>query len=87
MLIPDGSDLTLTNYVLFLELPNDIDKMKDSDIQVAHKWREHIQKALIHYFDAGYYINSLQVEREGNTRRTYYVLERLSKPYKSMTNY
>ncbi len=87
LLIPVESDLTLTNDVLLLEIPDDIDKMKDSNIQVAHKWRELVQKSLIHYFDAGYYINSLQVEREGNTRRTYYVLECLSKPYKSMTNY
>jgi len=85
LLIPVESDLTLTNDVLLLEIPDDIDKIKESNIQVARKWRELVQKALIHYFDAGYYINSLQVEREGNTRRTYYVLERLSRPYKPMT--
>ncbi len=84
LLIPVGSDLTLTDDVLLLEIPDDIDKMKDSNIQIARKWRELVQKALLHYFDAGYYINSLQVvEREGNTRRIYYVLERLTKPYKS----
>jgi predicted GNAT superfamily acetyltransferase len=83
LLIPVGSDLTLTDDVLFLEIPDDIEGMKDSNIQVAREWRELVQKALLHYFNAGYYINSLQVEREGNTRRIYYVLERLTKPYKS----
>jgi len=87
LLVPEEPDLSLTDDVLLLEIPDNIDKMKDSNIEVARKWREFIQKAFLHYFDAGYYVNSLQVEREGNTRRTYYVLERLSKPYKPMTNY
>ena len=87
LLVSVESDLTLTNDVLLLEIPDDIDKMKDSNMQAARRWRELIQKAFLNYFDAGYYVNSLQVEREGDTRRTYYVLERLSKPYKPMTSY
>ncbi|MBS1257861.1 MAG: hypothetical protein MAG551_00914 [Candidatus Scalindua arabica] len=84
LLIPVGSDLTLTDDVLFLEIPDDIEGMKVSNIQIAREWRELVQKTLIHYFDTGgYYINSLQVEREGTTRRIYYVLERLTKPYES----
>ncbi len=83
LLVPVGSDLTLTDDVLFLEIPDDIEGMKGSNIQIAREWRELVQKALLHYFDTGYYINSLQVEREGNTRRIYYVLERRTKPYKS----
>ena len=83
LLVPVGSDLTLTDDVLFLEIPDDIEGMKVSNIQIAREWRELVQKALLHYFDAGYYINSLQVEREADTRRIYYVLERRTKPYKS----
>jgi len=82
--LPVESDLTLTNDVLLLEIPDDIEEIKKLNIQVAHQWREHIQKALIHYFNAGYYVNYLNVEREEDTRRSYYVLERLTKPYKSM---
>ena len=87
LLVSIVSDLTLTNDVLLLEIPDDIDKMKDSNMQAARRWRELIQKAFLNYFDAGYYVNSLQVEREDDTRRTYYVLKRLSKPYKPMTSY
>lgn len=87
LLIPVEADLTLTNDVLLLEIPDDIEKIKNSNIQVARKWRELVQKAFLYYFDAGYYINSLHIEREGNIRRTYYVLERLTKPYRPMTNY
>ena len=87
LLVPEEPNLSLTDDVLLLEIPDDIDKMKDSNIQAARRWRELIQKAFLNYFDAGYYVNSLQVEREGDTRRTYYVLERLSKPYKPMTSY
>lgn len=82
--LPVESDLTLTNDVLLLEIPDDIEEIKKLNIQAGHQWREHVQKALIHYFDTGYYINYLNVEREKDTRRTYYVLERLAKPYKSM---
>ncbi|MGR3292977.1 MAG: hypothetical protein ACUZ9M_03035 [Candidatus Scalindua sp.] len=85
LLVPEEPDLSLTDDMLLLEIPADIDKMKVSDIEAAHRWRELIQKAFLHYFNAGYYVNSLQVEREGSTRRTYYVLERLTTPYKSMT--
>ncbi len=84
LLVPVESDLTLTNDVLLLEIPDDIEEIKKLNIQVGHQWREHVQKALMHYFDIGYYINYLNVEREKDTRRTYYVLERLAKPYKSM---
>jgi predicted GNAT superfamily acetyltransferase len=82
--LPVESDLTLTNDVLLLEIPDDIEETKRLNIQVAHQWREHIQKALIHYFNAGYYVNYLHIESEDNARRSYYVLERLTKPYKSM---
>jgi len=82
--LPVESNLTLTNDVLLLEIPDDIEEIKKLNIQVAHQWREHIQKTLIHYFNAGYYVNYLNVEREEDTRRSYYVLERLTKPYKSM---
>ncbi len=87
LLIPVKPDLTLTNEVLLLEIPDNVDEMKDSNIEVARKWRILIQKTFLHYFDAGYYINSLQVERKGNTRRAYYILERLAKPYKPITDY
>ncbi len=60
------------------------EEIKKLNIQAGHQWREHVQKALIHYFNTGYYINYLNVEREKDTRRTYYVLKRLAKPYKSM---
>jgi predicted GNAT superfamily acetyltransferase len=82
--LPVESDLTLTNDVLLLEIPDDIEEIKKLNIQVAHQWREHVQKALIHYFNAGYYVNYLHIEREDDVRRTYYVMERLGKPYKSM---
>ena len=84
-LVPVEPDLALTDEVLLLEIPDDIDKMKTSNIEAALRWRELIQKAFLHYFNAGYYVYSLQVEREDNTRRVCYVLERLTKPYRPMT--
>ncbi|MDR4504623.1 MAG: hypothetical protein MRK01_07510 [Candidatus Scalindua sp.] len=84
-LIPLEPDLTLTNGVLLLEVPDNIDKMKDENIAVAHIWRTLVQKSLLHYFAQGFYISSFLVEREADRRRSYYVLERLTKPYKSMT--
>ena len=84
-LVTEEPDLSLTDEVLLLEIPADIDEMKVSNLEAAHRWRELIQKAFLHYFNAGYYVNSLQVGREDNTRRVYYVLERLTKPYISMT--
>ncbi len=85
LLIPVEPDLSLTDDVLLLEIPADIDEIKISNIEAAHKWRDLVQKAFLHYFDSGYFVNSLQVERDGDTRRVSYVLERLTTPYKSMT--
>ena len=84
-LVPVDPDLALSDEVLLLEIPADIDEMKIANIDAAHRWRELIQKAFLHYFNAGYYVNSLQVERKDDTRRVCYVLERLTKQYKSMT--
>ena len=84
-LIPVDPDLALSDEVLLLEIPADIDEMKIANIDAAHRWRELIQKAFLHYFNAGYYVNSLQVERKGDTRRVCYVLERLTKQYRPMT--
>ena len=84
-LVPVDPDLALTDEVLLLEIPADIDEMKIANIDAAHRWRELIQKAFLHYFNAGYYVNSLQVERKGDTRRVCYVLERLTKQYRPMT--
>ncbi len=87
LLIPAKPDLTLTNEVLLLEIPDNIDEMKDSNIEAARKWRILVQKTFLHYFNAGYYINSFQVEREGKDRRIYYILKRLANPYKPITDY
>ena len=84
-LVPVDPDLALSDEVLLLEIPADIDEMKIANIDAAHRWRELIQKAFLHYFNAGYYVNSLQVERKGDTRRVCYVLERLTKQYRPMT--
>ncbi len=85
LLAPTDPDLTLTDGVLLLEIPENIDKMKEENIEAAHKWRNLVQKALLHYFTNGYYISSFLVMRKEETRRSYYILERLTKPYKSMT--
>ncbi|MCP5006449.1 MAG: hypothetical protein GY941_21305 [Planctomycetes bacterium] len=84
-LVPVEPDLTLTDGVLLLEVPDNIEKMKDAHMQFARKWRHLVQKALLYYFDNGFYISSFLVEREAEIRRSYYVLERLTKPYESMT--
>ena len=84
LLIPVELDLSLTNDVLLLEIPDDIEKTKELNLQLAHKWRIHVQKALIHYFTSGYYINYLHIEQDGDACRIYYLLERLAKPYKSI---
>ena len=85
LLVPVEPDLSLTDDMLLLEIPADIDEMKIANIDTAHQWRELIQRAFLHYFNAGYYVSSLQVERDDDTRRVCYALERLTKPYRPMT--
>ncbi|GAX62319.1 chorismate synthase [Candidatus Scalindua japonica] len=87
LLIPQDPDLSQTADKLLLEIPDDIEKIKGLNIQTARKWREVVQKSFINYFNARYYINYLQVEQEGNTRRVYYVFERLTTQYRPITLY
>jgi len=84
LLITVDVNLNLKNDVLLFEIPDAIDKVKELNLPVALQWREYVQKALLHYFDNGYYINYVKVAQEKNMRRTFYVLERLTKPYQSM---
>ncbi len=52
---PDAPpDLNLTGTALLLEIPADINSLRQADLSRAKKWQENVRTACRHYFHAGY---------------------------------
>ncbi len=63
---------------LFLEIPEDIQKIKNYSLQTAREWRTSTRKTLEHYFSRKYAIRRFHsfMNPETNTRRSFYNLVR-----------
>ena len=73
---PASVDLTLRSRTLLLEIPENIQRIKDADSGCARDWRVHTRKALEHYFASGYTIRKFHTFTDSMTqiRRSFYVL-------------
>lgn len=68
--------LGLSAPTLKLTIPDDFDRMRRRNAELAAQWRECVREALLHYFEAGYRAVDLQLEDSGTGRRACYVLSR-----------
>jgi len=70
-------DLTLSDPLLYLEIPSDIQKIKAVDDTAAREWRAATRISLEHYFSRGYSISKFLTwtDAESPTRRSFYLLE------------
>ena len=75
---PAGIDLGLRGRTLLLEIPENIQKIKEADPLCAQDWRMHTRKGLEYYFDAGYTIQTFHtfIDSRSDTRRSFYLLTR-----------
>ena len=64
---------------LLLEIPADIQRIKQSDPACARAWREMTRKAAEHYFSRGYRIHRFHtyMQKRPESRRSFYILEAL----------
>ncbi|MER3601975.1 MAG: hypothetical protein C4339_04560 [Nitrososphaerota archaeon] len=61
---------------LLIEIPDNINALKEQSLEAAREWRRATREIFEHYFAKGYIATDLLSERAGATRRNYYLLER-----------
>ena len=69
-------NLYLDDQDLLVEVPSDINAMKDTDIALAQQWREETRNIFETYFSRGYTACNVLSEVAEGERRTYYLLRR-----------
>jgi predicted GNAT superfamily acetyltransferase len=71
-------DLNLNDKRLLVEIPRDIQALKQEDLELAQRWRLQTREIFEHYLERGYIISEFfAVELEGR-KRGFYLLERAS---------
>lgn len=69
-------NLNLDSRKLLVEIPSDINTMKDKNLQLAQKWREETRIIFETYFPKGYTAYNVLSEITKGERRSYYLLRR-----------
>jgi predicted GNAT superfamily acetyltransferase len=63
---------------LSLEVPADIQQLKRADMTLAHDWRLQVREAFETYLERGYVVTGFVTQGQGETRRNFYVLSRMT---------
>lgn len=71
-----SSDLKLTNKRLLVEIPSDINQIKEKNMDAAQEWRDITRQIFETYFSAGYSVYNVTSEIKDKERRTYYLLRK-----------
>lgn len=66
--------LDLNRAQLLVEIPPDLEKLKERNLKLAQEWRRETREIFAHYLQEGYIVSEFIVE--GQKRRGYYLLER-----------
>src|SRR5205085_81959 len=61
---------------LSVEIPDDIDALKQDDLALAQRWREATREAFVAFFKKGYVIHGFASIPEVGRRRSFYLLEK-----------
>ncbi len=67
-------NLELTDKLVIVEIPTEVEEVKKRDISVAFDWRLKTRKIFQNYFRRGYIAVDLLTLNEGDSRRTFYIL-------------
>jgi len=66
--------LELQDATLALEIPSDINTMKDTDVALARDWQEKVRAACEHYFGRGYIVTDF-LRLDAPRKQSLYVLQ------------
>jgi predicted GNAT superfamily acetyltransferase len=69
-------DLNLEERTLLVEIPSDINGMKDENAELAQEWRETVREIFEDYFARRYTAYNVLSETKGEERRTFYLLRK-----------
>lgn len=69
-------NLNLTSKTLLVEIPSDINVIKEKNKELARKWRETTREIFENYFDKGYTAYNVISETKEGERRSFYLLRR-----------
>ena len=61
---------------LSIEVPDDIDALKNEDLTLAQRWRESTRRAFVAAFKKGYVVQGFLGVPEAGRRRSFYLLEK-----------
>jgi predicted GNAT superfamily acetyltransferase len=73
---PDKSD-TFDNRLLLVEIPSNIQIIKELDPTLAQTWRQHTRLLFEQYFIDGYMVTDFVREQDESGDRSFYVLTRM----------
>jgi predicted GNAT superfamily acetyltransferase len=59
-----------------VEIPDDIDALKKSDLALAQRWREATREAFLSFFKRGYVVHGFASIPETGRRRSFHLLEK-----------
>ena len=71
---PHSPNLMLKDDLLSMEIPDDVNKLKSSDVEKAREWQDRLRRASLHYFHSGYAITDFIRTGEPD-RHGLYILE------------
>jgi len=72
-------ELNLTDARFLVEVPHNIQLLKEKDLELAVCWRHQIREIFEHYFARGYIASEFIVQEQRGIKRSFYLLEKLSK--------
>jgi len=73
--MPEGSKLDSRAATVLIEIPGDVQAVKQADMDVAHRWRLHTRELFESYFGNGYTVTEFISEVAAGERRSFYLLE------------
>ena len=72
-------ELNLNDQRILVEIPHDIRLIKKRDIKLAIRWQHQIRQIFEQYFARGYIASEFIVREQNGSKRSFYLLEKLSK--------
>lgn len=73
---PGAVKTRLTDKSVSIEIPSDINALKDDDLRLAQRWRQKTREAFLLAFSKGYVVRGFASPVEGTRRRSHYLLEK-----------
>jgi predicted GNAT superfamily acetyltransferase len=81
LLINKAFDLAMKGQALLVEIPWDIEVLKQRNLSLAQRWRLEIRQIFTHYFQRDYLVSEFFADHSHGkqAQRSYYLLERISR--------